>query len=361
MKILDKYVTRQFLSSIFFGLLTFTLIFIIIDMMEKLDDFIDESVPFHLIFLYYVYFVPEIMRLMLPVATLLASLFTVGKLSNFNELTILRSSGMSLQRLMMPFLGVALLISLFSVYFGGWIVPYSNRERIHIEREYLKKDIFSIGNNIFFQDSPDRIISIGFYDDNINTVIKAGIQFFNPKDLTQLIKRYDIERLKYDSLTKSWLAVNITERKFINDSKEEISKHDSLRIGYLNFRPRDLTFKLRKMEEFTFTELMEILDEQKKSGNDVTRLLIDIHTVFSFSFASIIVVLFGLPFMIDKRKGGIAVQFGMNLFVTFIYLAFQQITKAFGKNGSLDPVLTAWIPNLVFLILAIINLMRIKK
>lgn len=361
MKILDKYIIKQFFQSILFGLMTFTLIFIVIDLMEKLDDFIDESVSIHLIALYYIYFTPEIVRLMLPVATLLACLFTVGKLNNFNEITIIKSSGISLQRLMAPFLALAILISLFSVYFGGWIVPYANRERIFIEREYLKKDIFYLGNNIFFQDTPDRIIAIGYFDEKIQTVVRAGIQFFDPKDLTKLKKRFDMDRLKYDSLSKDWLAINLKEREFIDENHEIVRFYDTLRITYLNFKPRELTFKQRKMEEFTFSELMEILEEQKKGGHDINRLMIDIHTIFSFSFASIIVVLFGLPFMVDKRKGGVAVQFGINLFITFIYLAFQQITKAFGKNGSLDPFLTAWLPNFFFLFLAIINFFRVKK
>ena len=93
LKILDRYLIRQFFQTILFGLLAFVFVFVIIDMMENLDDFIDQNVRGPIILQYYIVFIPEIIRLMLPVAVLLAALFTVGKLSNLNELTAMKSSG----------------------------------------------------------------------------------------------------------------------------------------------------------------------------------------------------------------------------------------------------------------------------
>ena len=114
MKILDRYLVKQFLQTIAFGLIAFTALFVIIDLMEKMDDFIDQSVPGNIIFEYYIVFVPEIFRLMIPVAVLLACLFTVGKLSTQNELTSIKSSGVSLYRFMTPFLITGLIIRAYS-------------------------------------------------------------------------------------------------------------------------------------------------------------------------------------------------------------------------------------------------------
>ena len=80
MKILDRYLIKQFLLTLLFGLIAFALIFVIIDLMEKLDDFIDQNVPYHYIIQYYLVFIPEIIRLMTPVAVLLSALFTAGKM-----------------------------------------------------------------------------------------------------------------------------------------------------------------------------------------------------------------------------------------------------------------------------------------
>src|SRR5512140_2538711 len=127
MKILDKYLVRQFLQTIFFGLIAFTLIFIVIDMMENLDDFIDQSVPATIIFHYYLVFAPEIIRLITPVSVLFAALFVAGKSSNLSELTAIKASGVSMFRFMLPFLVASFLISLGSIYFAGYVVPMANK------------------------------------------------------------------------------------------------------------------------------------------------------------------------------------------------------------------------------------------
>ena len=102
MKILDKYLIKQFLLTIIFGLLAFTLIFVVIDMMENLDDFIDQNVSMDIILNYYLVFSPEIIKLITPVAVLFAALFTAGKAANLSEITAIKASGVSLFRFMIP-------------------------------------------------------------------------------------------------------------------------------------------------------------------------------------------------------------------------------------------------------------------
>ncbi|MCP5064767.1 MAG: LptF/LptG family permease, partial [Ignavibacteriae bacterium] len=80
-----------------------------------------------------------------------------------------------------------------------------------------------------------------------------------------------------------------------------------------------------------------------------------------FAFASFVVVLFGVTISANKRKGGIAIQFGINILLVFVYLVFMKISQAFGKNGVLDPIITAWIANIIFLSAGIFNLIRLKK
>ena len=141
MRRLDRYVTGKFLKAALFALLTFSLIFILVDLVEKVDDFIDQSVPFHIILMYYAYFLPRIFSLMVPVALLLASLVVVGKLSSLNELTIMKCGGISLYRFMVPFILIGLFVSIGMTVFDGWGVPNINSLRIQLERTYMKKDL----------------------------------------------------------------------------------------------------------------------------------------------------------------------------------------------------------------------------
>jgi lipopolysaccharide export system permease protein len=360
MKIIDKYLIKQFLQTIVFGLLGFTFIFIVIDAMENLDDFIDQSVPALKIIHYYIVFSPEIIRLMTPVAVLFAALFTAGKAANLSELTAIKASGVSLYRFMLPFVITTILISLFSVYFSGYVVPMANKTKLNIEQEYLKKNISFSGSNIYFQDSKQRIVSISFFDYNSNRANRVSIQDFNATNLKQMKSRIDAVSLSYDTLKNIWVANNGIKRDFdgIHQSADYFT---SLEIPNLNFSPSDLLKKQTRPSEMNLTELNELVKSQQNAGNDPTSTLIEYHSRIAFAMTSVIVVLFGLPISANKRKGGIASQVGLNILVTFLYLVFMKVSQAFGKNGALNPVITAWLANFLFMIAAAVNLWRAKE
>lgn len=357
---IDKYITKQFIQTILFGLLAFLLVFVIIDMMENLDDFIDQNVSSDIIVQYYIVFIPEILRLMLPVAVLLAALFTVGKMETLNELTAIKTAGVSLYRYMMPFLLTALIISLFAIYFGGYVVPMANTHKVFIEQKYMKKDLITTGNNIFFQDSETRIVTISYYDVSDDVANRVSIQEFSDTNITQMIERFDLDKMRFDSSSSSWLLLNGLRRTF-SDSSETFETFASYPLNYLNFQPNDVIMKQRKPVEMTLDQLDEFAKNLKRAGNDPTRILIEYHSRIAFAFTSFVVVLFGLPFSVNKRRGGLAIQFGVSILITFVYLVFLKIVEAFGKNGVLDPFLTAWFANFLFLAAALYYIFRANK
>jgi lipopolysaccharide export system permease protein len=360
MKIIDRYLVKQFLQTLFFAILAFTLLFVLIDMMENFDDFIDQNVPNNIIVQYYLVFVPEMIRLMTPVAVLLASLFTAGKMANLNEMTAIKASGISLYRFMTPFIITAVFISLISVYFGGYIVPMANKHKIFISQTFMKRDLVYYGTNIYFQDSNTSIVTISYYDVTQNQANQVSIQKFSQFDKTKLISRTDAARMKYDSKQKCWILYNGITRTF-TDSTETAEQFANKEYRELHFIPEDVIKKQRQPEEMTLSDLKTYSEEQYRTGNDPASTQIEYQSRIAFSFSSIIVVLFGLPISANKRRGGIAIQFGVNLLITFLYLVFMKVSQAFGKNGMLNPFLTAWFANFVFLAAALYNIKRVMK
>lgn len=329
-------------------------------MMEKLDDFIDENATLNVVIEYYVVFIPEIIRLMLPVSVLLGGLFTVGKLTTQNELTAIKSSGVSFYRFTLPFMATAFVISLFGVYFGGFIVPEANKQRIYIEQNYLKKGLVHSGSNIYFQDSSNRIVTITYFNVKVGKANRISIQEFDSKNITKMVHRIDARTMIYDTLTNNWILSDGAERFFFNN-KDSVNIFSSLEINYLSFSPTEVIEKQKKPDEMTLSELETYANAQLKTGNDPTRVNIEYHSRIAFGFASFVVVLFGLTISANKRKGGTAIQFGINVLLTFIYLVFMKVSQAFGKNGVLDPMLTAWLANILFFSAGIFNLIRVKK
>lgn len=360
MTILDRYLIKQFVQTIIFGLAAFTLIFVVIDMMENLDDFIDQNINFFTIVKYYLYFIPEIIRLITPVAVLFAGLFTTGKMANLNEITAIKSGGISMYRFMAPIVIVTIFISLFSVYFGGYVVPQANKWKLEIEVNQLKKGMTFAGSNFFFQDAPNRIINISYFDNNNNSALRVSIQEYFANNLTKMSRRVDASRLNFDSLSGSWIAVDGTDRVF-KDTTETYEYFTSKKLPEINFRPDDLEFKQKKPEQMNLTELNRLINDQIKAGMDPKSMIIDYHSRFAFALASLVSILFGLPISANKRKSGLALQFGINILITFIYLGLMKIFEAFGKNGAMHPILTAYIVNIFFFVAAIFNISRIKQ
>ncbi len=361
MKLIDRYIIRQFLSTAAFSLLAVLVVFIVIDSMEKLDDFIDRQASWDIILLYYFYFVPEIIKLIIPVAMLLASLFVTARLSTQSEWTALKSSGVSLYRLMVPFLVVAFTISLLSVYFNGWVVPFANKKKYTIGRVYLHKDVVSAsGANIYIQDTPTRILSLGYFDDTRNLASRVSIQDFDVADRTVLLTRVDASTMVWDSTQQQWLLQNGTRRWFTT-GQERMESFVTQPAGPLHFNPEELRKKQEKPDEMSYYDLKDFIRNQQRAGQDVSRWLVDFYSKISYPFATVIVVLFGVPFASIRRRGGIGVQLGVSLLICFVYLIFMKVSEVFGDNGDIPPLLTAWSANIIFFAAAVVVTLRVQK
>ncbi len=360
-KILDIYTTKQFIQMILFGLIAFILIFILVDLMENLDDFIDQRVSLSIILRYYFYFSPEIIKLTLPVAVLLSCLFTTGRMSNLNELTAVKVAGVSLYRFMMPFLIIAFLLSVISVYFNGWVVPRTNKKKLNLERIYMRKHLETWGKyNIYIQDSHTRLLSIGYFDDESNTAHRVDIQDFDPNDITKVVARYIAPAMKWDSLRDNWLLTNCIYRKF-EQGRDFVEFKDTLNLGKLNFKPIDVKRKQMKPDEMRADEMREFIRDQIRSGNDPSRWLTDYYSKFAFPFSNFIVVLFGVALASQKKRAGLAMEFGVSLLIAFLYFIVMKIGTSFGYARILHPFISAWFANFVFLIIGIFVILKVRK
>lgn len=361
MKVFDFYIIKQFVVTALFAIAAIIILFVVIDIMENLDDFIDGRADTLLVVKYYLYFMPEIIKLMIPVAMLLAALFTTGRLSALNELTAMKAAGVSLYRFMVPLLIVALFVSGILIYFNGWVVPYTNKQKFSLARTYLHKYLsYTSKSNIFIQDSHTRIISIGYFDDAKGLASSVTIEDFSDTNLTVVRATYNAKHMQWDKHTRSWSLMNGSLRIFNGDA-EKYETYTILNIGRLNFTPEEVQRKQQRPEEMSYPEMKEFIANQKRAGYDVARWEVDFFSKISFPFASFIVVLFGVPFSSIKRRSGVGVEFGIAVAISFLYMIFLKISQSFGYNGDLNPLFTAWVANIIFFIAGIYNLIRVPK
>ncbi len=368
MKIIDRYVVIQFLQGALFSLIAFISIFILVDIIEKMNKFIDNAVPLLGVAEYYVYFTPQIISLMVPVAMLLAGLFTAGRMSAHNEITVLKASGLSLYRYMAPLLFIGLAVTALMIYFDGWVLPSINGKRIAMERRYFGRGVQGIGKfNLFFQGGGMRIVSMNYFDASAAEARRVSLQRFDTDDPTFLVERYDARRMTWDSLRNTWVLREGLHRVFSRDTtlpvtaREVVNRFDSIRVGGLSITPEIIMREQQKPEEVELDTFRDYIERQREAGSDISRLLVEYHGKIAFPFASFIVVLFGVPFAFQKRRAGLSVQFGVSILICFLYLVFQKVSQVFGYNGDLNPLVAAWLANGLFLIAGIIVLFRVRK
>lgn len=361
LKKIDIYIISHFVKNLLFALLCFIIIFILVDLFENLDKFIDNKLALGLVLKYYLYFIPEIIRLITPISMLLATLFTAGRMINFNEIIAVKNAGVSLYRFMLPFIYVGVVVTGFSIYFNNWLVPEANKNKFSIERTYLgRHQTTGELSRLYFQDSPNQVILIEQFKDLELTASKVSILIFSSTDHTILEKRIDTDVMKWEN--NSWILYNAIERDFKADNPE-FKNYDSVKaeeiqgVFKLNLDPNQITKKQLKPDEMNYNELNDLLDSQLKAGQNVDRLEVDFYSKISFPFSNLIVIIFGISISTgSKQRKGLAMQFGISILVSFIYLGFVKISQTFGYNGDLSPLFTAWLANIAFISFGGINL-----
>lgn len=367
MKILDKYILYQYIKNFLFGIISFLLIFVLVDLFENIDKFIDNKLSNYLIFLYYIYFIPEILKLIIPVGILLATLFTTSKFNTYSEMTAINSSGISIYRFALPIFIFGIFITLFSIYFNGWIVPKANASKFSIERTYLNKNkLPGFIQNFHIQDSENHIITFGNYNEKDKSGSNVSIQIFENSNISTLKYRYDSKSMNWDSVKSEWKLISVIQRNFDSANAINFKLYDTVyasalpEVNKIYLSPSQILKKQLKPDELLLTDLKEFIDVMEEGGQNVIRSKVDYYSKISFPFANLVVILFGISLSSNKRKGGAAIQFGLSILVTFIYLGFIKVSQTFGYNGDISPLFTAWLANITFLILALVNLLRAR-
>ncbi|MBM2816390.1 MAG: YjgP/YjgQ family permease [Ignavibacteria bacterium] len=359
MNILDRYILKKFLSILIFGLFALCIIFMIVDLMENMDNFIDEKATVLIIAKYYLNFFPEIIKLLMPVAVLISTLFSIGRLSVLNEITAMKTGGLSLYRMMVPLSILCLLLSLGQLYFNGWIVPISNQKKAEIERKYLHK---STGNrqiyNLYFRDNPNRNVIMQFYDSEQKYGTKIAIEDYVGNIKPRLVSRIEAEKITWDSIKKIWNLKTGKKFNFAGDGAS-MSLFDSSNIE-LKITNRQLARLNLKIDEMNFDEVKDYIATLELGGKDVRRQEIEYYGEYAYPFANFIVILFGVPFASVRKKGGIAIQIGAAMIISFLYLVFTKIGQTIGISFDLPPIVVGWSANVIFLCFGLINIFKTK-
>ncbi len=346
----------------YLGLLAALIVFfIILHFVEFIDDFIERGAPRSaVIWVYYPNYIPEIIRLVSPLALFLSAVYLTGRLAQNLELSTLQTGGVSLYRLMIPYVVVGLLVTGVMFWFNGWIVPRANRVRLQFEQEYTKDGSGLVDYSyIHRQNRPGSILSVLNFDRTGNVANSVSLQSYD--DNRKLVERIDALRMRWVDSTGYWHLLEPVVRTFDADGRETLRTLSYLDTVLTVF-PRDLARSESDMEGMTIDEGREYLDLLRRSGaNRLGVPLVTYYAKFSYPFANLILVLIGVPLASVRRRGGQAMLLGIGLFTAFTYLTVLKLTEPFGYTGDIPPAVAAWLPHIVFTVVALIVMVRIRK
>lgn len=346
-KLMDKYILQHFITKMAITLAVFIVIFLLVDVVDHLDRFIDTDMPRGDIIKYYLYTLPWFLSLGLPMSLLLATVFTLGILQKNNELTALKASGISIKRLSIPILIAGIIFSFFSFYFDNLVVTENFQNRTELEEKYSltrSKQSKVKKKDIFRQTSENEVLAIRRYQFRNHTAHDVSIQKFSGGDL---VYRLDAPIMRWKSAEEHW----VLPEYFIRDWRKDAliyseSKNDS--VIHLKFTPTDLTQASVRPEEMNFWELRKFVKKLNEYGVKDPRWAVNMHFKPAFACTSFLMILFGLSLSIRRPRSSMAVGVGISIFVIFLYYAAIKTGQTLGFKGTLPPIISVWFPNFIF-------------
>ena len=351
-KILDRYILGKFLSTYFFAIAMIIIVVVLFDYVEKLDNFTELKAPLNkIIFQYYLNFIPFFINQFSGLFTFIACIFFTSKMAYQTEIVAMLSGGMSFRRLMWPYFLGAFIIGALSLVLNLWLIPLSQKEIVDFESQYIKrKRNAQFDRHIYRQIEPGTFAYIRGYTENNNKASFFALEHYASGTMTHSLEAADVT---FDPETRRWPALRYTTRAFDSLGGAQFRRHPHLDSTLtLDVPGRGTRGEL--IQTMNISELNEFLDQQKAKGSDSINLIeVERHARYAYPLSTFILTLIGVSLSSRKVRGGTGLHIGIGTGLCFSYILFNRFFEEFAKSGSLPPGLAVWLPNIIYLGIAL--------
>lgn len=359
MKILDRYIVRQYLGTFAFMLGILLGISVVIDITEKIDDFLEHKLSLKtIIFDYYIHFIPWIGMYLAPIFVFISVVFFTTRLTNNSEIIAMLNGRMSFYRILVPYLFSAGLLTAFFLSANHYWLPLSNKQLFEFTEKYTTSNPQLYDSNIHFQFKKDTFVYAQNWNSEDSTAYRFSLETFKGR---RMVYKIAADRVIWDTTKNCWRAENFVERKAIDGEKDQINtaKQGFYQWGFL---PEDFLIKIDMKEAMTTGELTTFIRQQKEKGAENLQFYeVEKHRRTAVPVGTIILTLIAVAMTTQKRRDGIGVYIVTGLILSGIYMMLQQFSTVFATKGNMAPAMGAWLPNIIFSILAILLIFRAPK
>jgi lipopolysaccharide export system permease protein len=328
----------------------------VFDINEKFDAFLKAPLSATLKD-YYLNFLPYFANQFSPLFTFIAVIFFTSKLAGNSEIIAMLSTGMSFRRLLRPYLVGAAVIAACTFVLSAYIIPPANVKRLNYENQYVKQKRVDYGSNIMLMVAPNEIAYMNNYDNISKTGAKFSLESFDSQK--RMVSRLTAQTISWDTLY-SWRVYDYVIRDF-KHGREYIKRGRQLDT-IIPFEPRDFLISVNDHEKLTTPQLVNYVNRQKLRGvGNIQSFEVEYHRRFAMTAAAFILTIIGMSLSSRKVKGGMGINIGIGLVLSFSYILFMTVTQTFALNGITSPLVAMWIPNVIYIIIAISLYIRASK
>ena len=350
--ILDWYIIKKFIGTYIYAILLIISIAIVFDFNENLSKFTQYHAPWRaIIFDYYANFIPYYSNLFSPLFVFIAVIFFTSKLAGNSEIIAMLAAGVSIKRLMRPYMLSCVVIAGLTFYLNSFVIPHGTVIRQNFETLYRNSKKNTSAEDIQLFVAKNTTAYIQNYDDQY----KRGYGFSLVKIKNKkIVSHLTAMEIQYDTIADSkyhWKLSNWKIRT-LKGLKEHIQS-GATKDTVLLMEPTDLVYSKGQQETFTSPELLDYISKQTSRGSgNVVQYEVEFHKRIAMSFSSFILTIIGLTLSSRKRKGGMGLSLGIGLALSFSYIMLQTVSATFAIQDNTPPMLAAWIPNIIFAIVA---------
>ncbi|HNU54624.1 MAG TPA: LPS export ABC transporter permease LptG [Candidatus Syntrophosphaera sp.] len=354
MRLLDRYLIREFLKTYLIVFLSFSVVFIVIDVIDNLAPLMRSGATPQLAILYYLLRLPYLIVLTSPVTVLITGLFLMNSLSKHNESVAMRAAGISITRAMLPLFGLGLLISLGVAVFGEYVLPWAEKTRnyvydVKIQGAQAEDNLLKA--RVHYHGTKNDFYYFAFFDGYQNTIRVIDLTKLDPKG-KEVSERVTASSAVWQK--DRWLLQDCEIRRFEKGKQTYYAYYPSTTLPLLDVKPEDFVRITKKTLSLNFPELREYIARLNRMGEPANREIVDLHMKLAFPLTNLIVIFFFIPVATSNtRSKSRGLVFLLGLVVCFLYLIMVRVAQSLGYSGVIPPVWAAWLPNLIFTLLGL--------
>lgn len=352
---LDRYVASEFSRIFFVTLLGFPVLVIVIDLVDNLRKYTERKLGLEAVALSYLYWVPDTVFMVLPVAVLFATVFSIGNFTRHAEITAAKASGISFYRFIAPILFMATLAAGLDLIMSE-VAPPANAKRLKLLAGKNKSGD-NERYNFAFSSEQGRVYRIYTLNVLNRTLDNVEVEERGSEKRPGLLIAAKGGQWH---AARGWVLKTGMLHVIPNDSTDHAFSFDSIADRRMTETPTELRASEREPSEMNYAELSRFIRVLERSGTDVNTLKVERMLKLAIPVTCIIIALFGAPLATSSQRGGAAYGVAISLGTTIVMLVLIQLTKAIGGKGLMAPEPAAWMPNALMLLIALVLMARVR-